>query len=77
MKCEKANKVDSKQAAIDFSFGQQNNHQSNNVNQEIRAPFQLHENGLIDVKNAAEIKAAKKPITNPTLCRYLHEKRIC
>ena len=80
MKCVKANKVDLKNAAISFSFEQQKNHQSKNINQKISPPFHLHENSLIDVKNAAEtaiqIIAAKKPVTNPALCRYLHEKRI-
>jgi hypothetical protein len=80
MKCEKANKVDLKNAATNFSFEQQNNQRSKNINQEIRTPFHLHENSLIDTKNAAEtaiqIIAAKKPVTNPALCRYLLQKRI-
>jgi hypothetical protein len=80
MKCDKANEVDLQNAARYFSFEQQNNHQLNNSNQEIRSPFHLHEISLIDIKNAAEttiqIIAANKPVANPALCRYLHEKRI-
>ena len=80
MKWKKANKVDLKNAANIFSFEQQNNHQSKDISQEIRPPFHLHENSLIDIKDTAEtaiqIIAAKKPVTNPALCRYLHENRI-
>jgi hypothetical protein len=80
MKCQKANRVDLKNAAINFSFRQQNNQQLKNINHEIIPPFHLHENSFINVTNAAEtaiqIIAAKKPVTNPALCRYLHEKRI-
>jgi hypothetical protein len=65
MKCVKANKVDLKNAAISFSFEQQNNHQSKDINHKITQLFHLHENRLIDVKNAAEtsiqIIAAKSP----------------
>ena len=49
-------------------------------NNEGRPPFHLHENSLINHTNAAEtaiqIIAAKKPITDPMLCRYLKERRI-
>ncbi len=45
-----------------------------------RPPFHLHENSLINYRDAAEtaieIIAAKKPITDLMLCRYLEERRI-
>jgi len=50
-----------------------------NSNQQ-RPPFHLHENSLINHKDAAEtaieIIAAKKPITDPLLCRYLKQRKI-
>jgi hypothetical protein len=45
-----------------------------------RPPFHLHENSLINHKNAAETTietiAAKQPITDMALCRYLKQRRI-
>jgi hypothetical protein len=45
-----------------------------------RPPFHLHENSLINHKDAAEtaieIIAAKQPITDMVLCRYLKQRRI-
>ncbi|HVX27892.1 MAG TPA: CHC2 zinc finger domain-containing protein [Parafilimonas sp.] len=45
-----------------------------------RPPFHLHENSLINHKDAAEtaleIIAAKRPITDLILCRYLKQRRI-
>ena len=47
---------------------------------QLRPPFHLHENSLINHKDAAEtaieIIAAKKPITDPMLCPYLKQRRI-
>jgi hypothetical protein len=49
-------------------------------NNQQRPPFHLHENSLINHKDAAEsaieIIAAKKPITAPMVCRYLKQRRI-
>ena len=55
MKCEEGNKLDLKNAANNFPFQQQNNYHSNDGYHEIRPPFHLHENSLIDKRNAAEI----------------------
>jgi len=60
------------------------NEKNNTINAEKcnqqRPPFYLHENSLINHKDAAEtaiaIIAAKKPITDPMLCRYLKQRRI-
>ncbi len=45
-----------------------------------RPRFHLHENSLINHKDAAEtaieIIAAKKPLTDLMLCRYLKQRRI-
>jgi len=45
-----------------------------------RPPFHLHENSLINHKDAREtaikIIAAKQPILEPWLCRYLKQRRI-
>ena len=45
-----------------------------------RPPFHLHENSLINHRDAAEtaikIIAAKQPITDMVLCRYLKQRRI-
>ncbi len=61
-------------------FQQQNTKTRNNTNHQERPPFHLHENSLINHKDAAEtaieIIAAKKPITDLMLCRYLKERRI-
>jgi hypothetical protein len=45
-----------------------------------RPPFHLHENSLINHKDASQtaikIIAAKQPILEPWLCRYLKQRRI-
>ena len=50
------------------------------IQHEGRPPFHLHENSLINYRDAAEtaleIIAAKKPITDLMLCRCLKERRI-
>jgi hypothetical protein len=58
------------------SFHPQNNFQNNAV----RSQFHLHENSLVDNKDAREtaikIIAAKQPIQDLMLCRYLLQRRI-
>ena len=54
--------------------------QKNLQNYPVRPPVHPQENNLFDEKDAREtaikIIAAKQPIQNPTLCRYLMERRI-
>jgi hypothetical protein len=61
-------------------FNQNNNIVNSKQSNQQRPPFHLHENSLINHKDAAEtaieIIAAKKPITDPMLCRYLKQRRI-
>jgi DNA primase len=63
-----------------LSFQQHNIEQIKSNTDEVRPPFHLHENSLIDNKHAAEtalqIIAAKQPITDPLLCRYLKQRSI-
>jgi len=58
------------------SFQQQNNFQNNAV----RPQFHLHENTLLNHQDATEtaikIIAAKKPVEDLMLCRYLKQRRI-
>ena len=58
------------------SFQQQNNYQNNVV----RPQFHLHENTLLNHQDSREtaikIIAAKKPIEDLVLCRYLKQRRI-
>ncbi|MEP6466341.1 MAG: toprim domain-containing protein [Parafilimonas sp.] len=54
---------------------------SDTTNQyEERPPFHLHENSLINHRDVAEtaieIIAAKQPITDMVLCRYLEQRRV-
>ncbi|MEP6683595.1 MAG: toprim domain-containing protein [Parafilimonas sp.] len=76
MKCAEDNTFSLSISVTIFSFEQQ----STSVNHEEESPFHLHENSLINHKDAAEtaieIIAAKKPITHLMLCRYLKERRI-
>ena len=66
--------------ANEISFQQQNNNQQDTFNHIKESPFHLHENSLMNHTDAAEtaiqIIAAKQPITNPALCRYLKERRV-
>jgi hypothetical protein len=61
-------------------FIQNNNIVNANQSNQQGPPFHLHENSLINHKDAAEtaieIIAAKKPITDLMLCRYLKQRRI-
>ncbi len=80
MRSENVDKVDLKNAANNFSYQQRNNQYLIIVNHEKESPFHLHENDLIGKGHVAEtatnIIAAKKPITDLLLCRYLYQKRI-
>ena len=61
-------------------FDEKNNIVNAEKSNQQRPPFHLHENSLINHKDAAEtaieIIAAKKPITDLMLCRYLKQRRI-
>ena len=61
-------------------FDENNNIVKTEQSNQQRPPFHLHENSLINHKDAAEtaieIIAAKKPITDLMLCRYLKQRRI-
>jgi hypothetical protein len=53
VECEEGNKVDLKKASCNF-FSKQNNYYSNDGYYEARPPFRLHENSLINNRDAAE-----------------------
>lgn len=61
-------------------FNKSNNIINTEKNNHQRPPFHLHENSLINHKDAAEtaieIIAAKQPITDMVLCHYLKQRRI-
>lgn len=61
-------------------FDDYNNILTTEKSDQKRPPFHLHENSLIDHRDAAEtaieIIAAKKPVTDPMLCRYLKQRKI-
>lgn len=61
-----------------ISFQQQTNTVRESYNDGERPPFHLHENSLNSnaAETAIQIIAAKKPITDLMLCRYLNERRI-
>ena len=61
-------------------FDEKNNIINTENSNQQRPPFHLHENSLINHKDAAEtaieIIAAKQSITDMVLCRYLKQRRI-
>ena len=61
-------------------FDEKNNIIKAQESNQQRPPFHLHENSLINHKDAAEtaieIIAAKKPITDLMLCRYLKQRSV-
>ena len=61
-------------------FDEKNNITEAEQSNQERPPFHLHENSLINHKDAAEtaieIIAAKQPITDMVLCSYLKQRRI-
>ncbi len=61
-------------------FDGNNNIENPETSNQQRPPFHLHENSLINHRDAAEtaieIIAAKQPITDMVLCRYLKQRRI-
>ena len=61
-------------------FDYNNNFEKAEKGNQQRPPFQLHENSLINHRDAAEtaieIIAAKKPVEDLMLCRYLKQRRI-